>query len=263
MTHNFKVGDKVKIPTRKSICLPLNQCSAIPRALALKQDFLFITKIVNNNTLYLGGNIGELYSSFTPEDLELYDEFVLPEKWCILRNKDNHVIINNYLNRLSGFNGAFDNRYYIYLESSIPSKYGAPSCIPEGYTEITFEQFKKYVLKENDMTTKVEKKLIGYKLIKPEYAQIAKYISGLSNPSGHQVLELGHWNMSISAWKKAGVLDLWFEPVYEEDFKPKTFEIGSEKLPVTINKGSLDIDGIKFVISDINKIVEEYNLINT
>ena len=73
-------------------------------------------------------------------------EFVLPEKWKIKINEENVSILESFWNRLLDcdhgvcFGGSLlSNRYDgTYLH------YGDPS----EYIEITFEQFKKYVLKE-------------------------------------------------------------------------------------------------------------------
>lgn len=61
------------------------------------------------------------------------------------------------------------------------------------------------------------KKLIGYKLIKPEYEQAAAKITDYTGTCGFV-----QWMMTspnggfASKLKNAGVLDLWFEPVYKE-----------------------------------------------
>lgn len=71
----------------------------------------------------------------------------LPEKWCILRNKDNYGVINQWF---------IDNGYgrpclqYEYIKiSDARTNYGSYSNIPKGYTEISFDQFKQWVMKES------------------------------------------------------------------------------------------------------------------
>ena len=91
------------------------------------------------------------------------------------------------------------------------------NIVEKGYTQITLEQFKKHFLKEKTM----KKEIIGYKLIKPEYEGALKNIQPQWNKKIHE--EKGY-NVAINSgvyydFKKAGVLDLWFEPVYEEEFK--------------------------------------------
>jgi hypothetical protein len=72
----------------------------------------------------------------------------------------------------------------------------------------------KEFLKEETM----EKKIIGYKLTKPEYEKAANQITGTEN----LILHSQNYNFQIDTIAydrvvKAGVLDLWFEPVYEEE----------------------------------------------
>jgi len=85
-------------------------------------------------------------------------------------------------------------------------------------TTIEFNQIKNFM----------EKKIIGYKLIKPEYKEasiaIVKPLSDSSYKSWESnIIEHGWTFTSASVHanilQKAGVLDLWFEPVYEGAFK--------------------------------------------
>jgi len=111
-------------------------------------------EIINDNTLKIRplGTNGD--SSWTlclnGQWAEIVDDFVLPEKWCIMRTIDNDKIITDYINTFSEFNHALfiNNRMNPYL-------FNIKGCSSSGwnnldFTEITFEQFKKYVLKEND-----------------------------------------------------------------------------------------------------------------
>ena len=84
-------------------------------------------------------------------------EFTLPEKWCILRTEENAKVINSFFNRSENNKENFS--YYSstdYLTSDyINTKFWiTPSSYkPDKYTEITLEQFKKYILKQNSMNT--------------------------------------------------------------------------------------------------------------
>ena len=77
------------------------------------------------------------------------EEFVLPERWCIKRDENNTELITNYFCELHNFDYAeLDcnrNNPYLY-HSKILGSGSSNREIPQGYTEITFEQFKKYVL---------------------------------------------------------------------------------------------------------------------
>ena len=72
-------------------------------------------------------------------------------------------------------------------------------------------------IKNNLKTTNMEKKIIGYKLIKPEYEEVALTIAQLCS-WGEEAKRLYvnlHRVDCINRIKEAGVLDLWFAPVYE------------------------------------------------
>lgn len=82
------------------------------------------------------------------------EEFVLPEKWCITTTKESNDTILEYVNKINpnksrdrsiGNHHCFDNGNHTGWMHSAPQ-------YKKGYTEITFEQFKKYVLKEQDTT---------------------------------------------------------------------------------------------------------------
>ena len=82
------------------------------------------------------------------------DNFILPEKWIIRWEcEENYKIINSYFKKLN-------NKYnWIYTNDSLHShayvtyenEYFNPinhQIIPEDHTEITFDQFREYVLGE-------------------------------------------------------------------------------------------------------------------
>ena len=95
---------------------------------------------------------------FKPSTKEAYDaqfvvkepEFVLPEKWCIKLTEENYKTLGkwrsdgelhiNSLHRIS-------SNWYLHTPMNNKNGYNTPSKNPN-YTEITFEQFKKYVLKD-------------------------------------------------------------------------------------------------------------------
>lgn len=97
--------------------------------------------------------------------IEKEPEFILPEKWCIKTEKlsENSQIIGNWFNFQSGnycytFSclGMFyhsDNysRQNILTKGSLAASF-ADNPKRNTYTEITFEQFKKYVLKEEELS---------------------------------------------------------------------------------------------------------------
>ncbi len=72
-------------------------------------------------------------------------EFVLPEKWCIKRTPENYKVINDYLNKR-------DNIVTWHHDYDYVSDATYPHLTTLGYTEITFDQFKKFVLKQEEFT---------------------------------------------------------------------------------------------------------------
>jgi len=156
---------------------------------------------------------------------ECVNGFQLPEKWEILRTPDNAKVINDWMNR---HHNAFGKDYVYEDLHGYVNNFNKTKC-KEGFTEITFKQFKKYVLKQDNM----EKKLIGYKLVKPEMFEAA-FIIIYGNASGDsQLRDVVIFEDYITKLKEAGVLDLWFEPVYKAE-EPK-FKKGDF---VTVVKGN-------------------------
>lgn len=89
--------------------------------------------------------------------LEKEGEFILPARWCVRQNKQeindwanqNRQTESNYID-LSGvhlFHFPKVNNFHLYSE------------VQPGYTLLTFEQFKKHILKQTEM----KKEIIGYK----------------------------------------------------------------------------------------------------
>jgi hypothetical protein len=213
---------------------------------------------------------------FLPEghvDLIKKDTFVLPKYWCIKRTKETDKVITETMNKLFRTTYVTNNLGFPW----IPNKYdGNDSQISkhEGYTEITFEQFQQYVLK----TKKEEnmEQIIGYKLVKPEYETIAAQIC--SKNCNKLYGNVGSKN-DIQKLKEAGVLDLWFEPVYSPKYSlpkingkqcidngDKTITCGCTTksfdwiLGVDYAMGEeIDISGTKVSDKEIRQIVEYIN----
>lgn len=147
-------------------------------------------KIVNKNNLEAVFNFidekgkangwsGTNWKRFKPSTKEAYDaqfivkepEFVLPEKWCIRLNLENVDIVGKWFNEnsqthINDYNYMrIDKSATLYNILHFPtfnylglSKHGdINNQIQNDYTEITFEQFKKYVLKENTIVTEEPK----------------------------------------------------------------------------------------------------------
>ena len=83
------------------------------------------------------------------DKIELYVEpkvkFVLPEKWCVEVNPENQNFINSVRDRSCSFTFITSNLILPDVKNSWWCNMEAKS---KGFTEITLEQFKKYVLKD-------------------------------------------------------------------------------------------------------------------
>lgn len=76
----------------------------------------------------------------TPEEIsKAKGEFVLPEKWRLKRNVENEKFINNWRQTVRPNAGKLHEPYINQEAYGVSERYGE---------EITFDQFKKYVLKE-------------------------------------------------------------------------------------------------------------------
>jgi hypothetical protein len=83
------------------------------------------------------------------EFIKLNTEFVLPKKWCVKVTPENADILTDWKTKVS--NGVFaDNaKDYSYV-SEDGRGMNDLDFVESKYTEITFDQFKQYVLKEKD-----------------------------------------------------------------------------------------------------------------
>lgn len=103
-----------------------------------------------SQVLILCANINK---NFKPSTKEAYDaqfvvkepEFVLPEKWCV-KHSDKTL---EWIRKNAKYNGdcITPHTYYNYPETTHGCN-NYSNIVLDGYTEITFEQFKKYILKE-------------------------------------------------------------------------------------------------------------------
>lgn len=177
--------------------------------------------------------------------LGIIDEFALPEKWYIQYNNENRNLLEKW--RLSKCSDDYkrsvtsyfylvskhhnDNSYYFASYGDILSHYAYSD-----YKQITFEQFKKYVLKDMD------KKIIGYKLIK-EYP-------------GYKG-KLGTIEKCYSGGFQDQFPEFW-EPVYEQD---KLTKVGKHK--VEYHTIGVKIGCTTYPIEDLqnaNKVLELSNI---
>jgi hypothetical protein len=154
----------------------------------------------------------------------------LPDKWCIKVTEENIDTLSDWRvsqrypcgDRITKVHGYISNTG---ISERLDKYTGAWFLsVPLSHTEITFEQFKKYVLGMKD------KKIVGYKL-KDEFKdnipvhKAAISIEGCNCFGSRSIhsrtaIPFGQGydhERSLKKLTDAGVLDLWFEPVYEEE----------------------------------------------
>jgi len=125
---------------------------------------------------------------FKPSTKEAYDaqfvvkepKFVLPEKWCIKSNNQEEL---EKVLEFKPIDDCKDTVSLIYYRH-FPILNNNCTCYPEiqkNYVEITFEQFKKYVLKEEIVEEKVIEPLPQFKII-----ETIETITKVENNEGSQ-----------------------------------------------------------------------------
>jgi len=146
MGFKIKIGDKCKIPKTKNVGERYDESYAIRKAKELNQDFLYYTgkSKGGDHRLYHIYDENDLTGDyFLEHEIELYEE-EFPEKWCVLRNQDNFEILNKWANKKHGSCYTEGTERFIYCDTKT-----GETMILNGYTEITFDQFKKHILKES------------------------------------------------------------------------------------------------------------------
>lgn len=214
--------------------------------------------------------------------IELPKDFFNPEEpWYIKVDKNNINVLNEWVNKVNTIlNFSLDTNSIVGLclwgSKKKEYNYKLYDTISSGdmtnkydYTfgqEITFEQFRKYILKEDIMST--EKKISGYKLTKPEYKGaallICKTVNNWENSNASFDIRIDQTGY-IDKLKAAGVFDIWFKPVYLEELSMingyKGTVIGDI---IKYGCAEFNIDGIKNLIETSthlgNRIIAEFKL---
>jgi len=158
------------------------------------------------------------------EEFDFEDEFVLPAKWCVKRDtKEKSLILSEWANKVSNTDRheGYSDKNFIHSEnvssySSSPRSDGKQ----KGFTEITFEQFKKYVLNQNNRN----KKIIGYKCPTSLFGDLIKEGTVYKSTNNNLTHVYGDYipddkQATADRFKlPAEIVETW-EPVYEEQFK--------------------------------------------
>ena len=150
------------------------------------------------------------------EEFDFEDEFILPAKWCVKRDThEKSLILSEWANKDSNTDGheGYSEFNFIHSENvDIHSFSPRSEGKQKGFTEITFEQFKKYILK-------MDKKIIGYICPMDLYSQ-----NGLGLKQGDILIQkqyVNHWYVKSpnDTFTLPFELVKTWEPVYESKFK--------------------------------------------
>lgn len=169
------------------------------------------------------------------------------EVYCILHGEKSKVeYIHDLENYPIGVNGERYTKYGQFLLGSLNAECVIfPSKVQRNWVKL---------IKEEPMST--EKTIIGYKLIKTEYEGAAAEICGYNKKLDPLISGLGHFlkdSIDYYSILKAGVLDLWFEPVYKNQYPD-----------ITINgyRGEFFDYYVKFGYAEISKesFIELYRI---
>jgi hypothetical protein len=164
-------------------------------------------------------------TKFRPYSVKDFFIKELPEKWCIKYSEEVGNFFNQKANTNCYINASFQkgflHRYNITNEDILKGTNQGRSFyeayIRKGYTEITIEQFR-----EITNTNVMKKEIKGYKLMFAEYYKtVSKLLYNHYNGSTF-IMTCIKQPKQIEILKEAGVLDLWFEPVYNDI----TYKIG-------------------------------------
>lgn len=153
-----------------------------------------------------------------PEILKyLEDNWKLPEKWCIKITEDNRKKVQDWFESNTNISNSYGFSECMYYHFPEYRSHYASSGIAKGYTEITFDQLLKHVVKmENN------KKIIGYKCPMDMPSINAKKGDVPTKRVGGWYM-CDHWDSGTPA----EIVEQW-EPVYEEP-KPELPEINGYK----------------------------------
>lgn len=86
-------------------------------------------------------------------------EFILPEKWAVKITEENQNILKDYVESFSDFDDAYELSCHGFVISDRYDgsyQFWCDTLEDEKYTEITFDQFKQYVLKQKPEKMKKE-----------------------------------------------------------------------------------------------------------
>lgn len=173
----YKVGDKARVRSDLVVngTYPKGECRFIPSMSPFIGKEITIKGIHPSGIRYLIEENSDFWSDEMLEDVE--EKFKLPEdgRWCVKATKENISILGDYWDKGCGLRKVYSHEYTIrndvgkywcsynlasgsLLFSDSPGSNYTIKEKPNGLLEITFDQFKKYVLKSETTSVKEEVK---------------------------------------------------------------------------------------------------------
>ena len=147
---------------------------------------------------------------------------------------------------------------YYYKDIHYPKTWSYSDCKPSYMNSMTTDEVYQQLFSE--------KKLKGYKLNgKVSKEKIANLLTCATATKDSLFFWEGHLKGGYPPFDKAkelGILDLWFEPVYEED-KPAffTYKISNGK-EVTVFKEGVCYEGKVLSVEGLKSLLNEYRLLH-
>ena len=167
------------------------------------------------------------------------------EKYAVKRTPSNYQEVNDFFTKLTGCiftnkgvsefkdGGVYKRQefnfiHYPAVRNSNNGNSYFKRYLVSGYKEISLDEFKK-------IHNMKDKEVIGYNLKTPEYKKAAIIIAkcetcGLINDINFKD-GITYTSNAAKRLKEAGVLDLWFEPVYEKEvlsYRSEERRVGKE-----------------------------------
>lgn len=218
---NVKVGDKVRVLE-----------SAIGYAAAYKNQIVTVIDVPSDKYIYVTAADGLSFPLTTEKhnyglEFELVTES-FPEKWWIKPNtieeaKEIAKWVDENFNALA--KTWYSDKVYYHFKSHQGYANKEKGDVlydfcPAGHTKITFEQFKKHVLKQEEMKKQISNKIVGYKQPNDLFQGKVKAGTVWKN---HQDISPEYYTpngFSSTHSLPSEIVESW-EPVYEEDIKYK------------------------------------------
>jgi hypothetical protein len=190
-------------------------------------------------------------------------EFIIPKQWHIdVKTPEQAKVVGRWFDQ-SGFACSNSSNFYennknlgIWGGVRAGNVYGN-----EIGTKITYEQFEKYILKQNNKQNNM--KIIGYKspMKIGIHAKGELYIKYGGNDNLYIPDSTKNDADKVVYSVPKEIVETW-EPVYKET--SKTLVLGTSRIKVVISKGKIDVDNeneIKFdSLNEVYRVMSGYNL---